>query len=933
MTIAEGDSGGSLPDSAENTEDVQPTETILRVDRQLATARMVLVASVIAGITAVAYVVMGLVRGIWFIWADGVGLALAFMLLLLARRSAHGGRLDAAGYWILGATLVAFIPGELFWADQSVYFAATVILLLILVGNVVRPRRWWIWVAAGAAYLVCILLINWQEASLPYERYLINQDPMMRFAVPSITVALLVAVVVQFFLAYRRIGTIRVRLVVSFVSVGLLPVLVIALTGTVFAWQSGQRNAAEKLDLAAAFVSAEIGAWVGELQDGLGTALTESEAISYARLVLRPRVTGPEAADTYANLRTTLVRLLRSYVEQSDLFDELFLMDSDGQVVLSSGDTFARQQYSYQPFFQGGLVDFYVQASFRPAPAEPSVVIAAVPVFDKQSNPVGVLAGQASRATLDEILSRQIDVGERGEIYLVDSGGRALTALRINVPNVEVRTEGIIAALAGDSGTGLYDNYHGLPVIGAYRWLPGLNVALLVEQPQAAAFATISTMLIANGSIALLVAVVSVVVALRISRGISDPLAELVETTGQIAGGNLNLAAKVGRMDEVGALARAFNGMTAQLRELISGLERRVAERTSDLERRSSYLEAAAQVGRAVSAILDPDRLFRTIVERIREQFGLYYVGLFQVGEAGEWAELRAGTGEAGQHMLAKGHRIRVGEGMVGSTIQHAQPQAASEADDDHLRVTQGELPDTRSEAVLPLRSRGRVLGALMVHSDRPNAFEQDLLVILQTVADQVAVALDNARLFEEGQAALAAARRASGELSRAAWAETLRARAELGFRSDERGTERAYDVWRPEMERAIKTGISVIGEGKDAPEPGQTLAIPVRIHGEVIGVLDLRKPEEAGAWTTAQMALAEQIAEQLSQALENARLYEETQRRGIREQQLREIGTRMQSTVDLDAILRMAIEDLAKALDVPSAFVQLYEGRPRTEE
>jgi GAF domain-containing protein len=283
--------------------------------------------------------------------------------------------------------------------------------------------------------------------------------------------------------------------------------------------------------------------------------------------------------------------------------------------------------------------------------------------------------------------------------------------------------------------------------------------------------------------------------------------------------------------------------------------------------------------------------------------------------------------------MLARGHRIRVGEGMVGSTIQHAQARTVSEADDDHVRVAHGELPDTRSEAALPLQSRGRVLGALTVHSDQPNAFDQDLLAVLQTVADQVAVALDNARLFEEGQAALAAAQRASGELSRAAWSEALRARAELGFRSDELGTGHAHGVWRPEMERAIKTGVPVVGEGRDTVEPGQALAVPVKIHGEVIGVLDLRKPEGAGAWTTAQMALAEQIAEQLSQALENARLYEETQRRGIREQQLREIGTRMQSTVDLDAILRMAIEDLARALDVPSAFVQLYEGRPRTEE
>jgi GAF domain-containing protein/HAMP domain-containing protein len=892
---------------------------------------MVLVATVIAGVTGVAYIAMGIIRNIWFISADGVGLVLAFILLLLARRAVRRERLEAAGYWILGATLVAFIPGEVFWANQTAYFAATVILLLLLVGNVIRPRRWWIWVAAAGGYLVCVFVINWQEHLLPFERYLIDQDPMMRLAVPGITAVLVVAIVVQFFLAYRRISTIRVRLLVSFVSVGLLPVVVIALTGTYFAWQSGQRNAGEKLDLAASFAGTELRAWAVSLQDGLDAALAERDAVSYARLLLRPRITGPDAADTYANLRVSLEQIWREVVEQSDLFDELFLVDQDGRSILSTGDRYSGLRYVDQPFFQRGQEGFHLQMSFSHVPDAPDVVIAAVPVLSENDNVMGILAGQASMAAVDEVLGRQIGIGESGEMYLVGEDGIALTALRIDLPNVNV-AQGRIAKIEG-AGTGRYDNYHGLPVVGAYRWLPELGVALIAEQPRSIAFAAIFTMLIANGSIALIVAVVSVVIALRLTGSISRPLAGLVHTAEQIAGGNLDLVAEVGRLDEVGALASAFNSMTVRLRELVSGLELRVAERTADLERRSHYLEAAAQVGRTASAILDPDRLFRVVVDLIRERFGMYYVGLFQVSEGGEWAELRAGTGEAGQRMLARGHRIRVGEGMIGWTVQHAQARIASEAEQDTVRVTQEELPDTRSEAALPLRSRGSVLGALTVQSDQPGAFDQDLLVVLQTMADQVAVALDNARLFEEGQAALVAARRASGDLSRAAWGEVLRARTDLGFRGDERGIERAYEVWRPEMEQAARDGVPVIGEraGDDGAE--QFLAVPIRMYGEVIGVLDMRKPEQSGAWSSAQIALVEQIVEQLSQALENARLYEETQRRGVREQQLREIGTRMQSTVDLDAILRMAIEDLAKALDVPSAFVQLYEGRPRTEE
>jgi GAF domain-containing protein/HAMP domain-containing protein len=909
------------------------TSATTDADRRGALERMILVATVVSGVTSIAYTVIALLRDNWWILADAVGIALGFMLLLLARRAARRDKLETAGYWVLSATLVAFIPGELFWANQTAYFTSAVILLLALVGYVIRPRRWWIWGAATAFYLACIFAINWQEALLPFERYAIDQDPTMRFAAPSIVVALVVVIGVQAFLAYRRIRTIRVRLLVSFVSVGVLPVIVIALTGTLFAWRSGQRDAIEKLDLAASFVSSELDAWVDSLADGLGSVLTEGEAISYVRLVLRPRITGPDTADTYAMLRVTLIRLLRDHVEQSELFDEMFMVGTDGVAVLSSGDAFVGQQYGDQPFFQHGVDGFFVQVPFSPAPGEPSVVIAAVPVLDEQSNVLGVLAGQASASAVDEIIGRRIGVAESGEVYLVGADGIALTELRIGLSSVGVSSEGARAALMGQAGATTYENYHGLPVVGAYRWLPRLGVALLVEQPQSVTFAPLSTMFIANGSIGLIVAATSVAIALRLTQNISRPLAELVGTAGRIAQGDLDLSASVGRVEEIGALARAFNSMTAQLRDLVGGLEQRVAERTTDLERRSFYLEAAAQVGRTAFSILDPDRLFRVIVELIRDQFDLYYVGLFQVGEGGEWAELRAGTGEAGRRMLARGHRIRIDEGMVGWTIRQAEARIASEAWEDDIRLGQEELPDTRSEAALPLRSRGRVLGALTVQSDQPDAFDQDLLVVLQTMADQVAVALDNARLFEDSQAALVAARRASGDQSRAAWAEVLRARADLGFRGRERGIERAYDVWRPEMEQAAESGVPVIAERVVGADTGWSLAVPVRIHGEVIGVLDLQKPEEAGEWTAVQVALAEQIAEQLSQALENARLYEETQRRGIREQQLREIGTRMQSTVDLDAILRMAIEDLAKALDVPSAFVQLYEGRHLAED
>jgi HAMP domain-containing protein len=213
------------------------------------------------------------------------------------------------------------------------------------------------------------------------------------------------------------------------------------------------------------------------------------------------------------------------------------------------------------------------------------------------------------------------------------------------------------------------------------------------------------TMLGITAGAGLLGVLIAIGASLFITRSIATPLANLAHTATQIAEGELTQVARVEREDEIGTLAQAFNSMTSQLRDLIGSLEHRVYERTQELERRSSYLQASAVVSQAATSILETDELVRQVVELIQEQFGLYYVGLFLVDESSEWAVLRAGTGEAGRSMLARGHRIKVGEGMVGWSVVHAEPRVALEAEEDVVRLATAELPDTRSEATLPLRS------------------------------------------------------------------------------------------------------------------------------------------------------------------------------------------------------------------------------------
>jgi GAF domain-containing protein/HAMP domain-containing protein len=391
-------------------------------------------------------------------------------------------------------------------------------------------------------------------------------------------------------------------------------------------------------------------------------------------------------------------------------------------------------------------------------------------------------------------------------------------------------------------------------------------------------------------------------------RGVARPIQRLTGVAAQIIAGDLSARAQVESGDEVGRLAETFNDMTDQLRRTLRDLE----QHTHDLERRSGYLEASAEVSHAATSILDTDQLIHQVVELILEQFGLYYVGLFLVDALGEWAVLQAGTGEAGQAMLARGHRIKIGEGMIGWSIANSQARVALEVGKDAVRKPTAELPETRSEAAIPMRSRERVLGALTVQHTVPGAFGPAAIAVLQTMADQVAVALDNAQLLAASQAALEAERRAYGELSREAWKQLTQGRLDLGYRYSQSGVT-------PLSRTEVPSGDG----GQELPE----LTLPIRIRENVVGKINAHKPNESGGWTQEEISLLETLVEQLSQALEGAQLYQDTQDRATRERLVSEITSKMRESLDVDTVLQTAVREMRQALSIDQVEIRMGAG------
>ena len=348
-------------------------------------------------------------------------------------------------------------------------------------------------------------------------------------------------------------------------------------------------------------------------------------------------------------------------------------------------------------------------------------------------------------------------------------------------------------------------------------------------------------------------------------------------------------------------------------------LEEQVAERTADLARRSAQLEAAAQVAREAAGIRDVEQLLAETVNLVSDRFGFYHTGLFLLDEAGEYAVLRAASSEGGQRMLARGHRLQVGqEGIVGYATGAKRSRIALDVGEDAVFFDNPDLSRTRSEAALPLLAGDEVLGALDVQSTEREAFGEADVTVLQTLADQVAIAISNARLVRRVQESLEMERRAYGQMSMEAWRNLVRTGMGQGQRYDPQRILPDGGPWREEMVQAEKDG------------PGATMAIPLKVREQVIGVLDAYKPSGTGEWTDDEVALFQALVDQLGVALDSARLYQDAQRRATQDRVLGEVAGRMRETLDMDAVIKTAVRDIGEALGIAEVEVRMGTGSDR---
>ncbi len=340
-------------------------------------------------------------------------------------------------------------------------------------------------------------------------------------------------------------------------------------------------------------------------------------------------------------------------------------------------------------------------------------------------------------------------------------------------------------------------------------------------------------------------------------------------------------------------------------------LEIRVEERTAGLIKKTDQLRAASYIARQTAELQNLDTILKVVTGLITDQFNFYHAGIFLMNETGDEVILVSASSEGGRRMVEKGHSLKVGsQGIVGYVAVQKKPRIALDVGTDAVFFNNPDLPGTRSEVALPMLMRERVLGVLDIQSDQPQAFSVDDIDVLQTLADQVTVAIENARLLEESQTALMQIEALTTLRTREAWSQKTQ--------------ENSYSYTYTPL------GIRIGRTSEE--ESDQALNIPITLRGQKIGAIRIARKDET-PWGETEKDLIDEVAYQTGLAVDNLRLVDDATQRAKQEQTVGELAARFSQSMDIDTLLQTAARELGQVADIAEASVfigQIPEQSPQ---
>lgn len=497
--------------------------------------------------------------------------------------------------------------------------------------------------------------------------------------------------------------------------------------------------------------------------------LLEEKSPALDLLQLEAAQTSRSNAD-YQRAYKELTELLQITQSAEATFSELFILtESGGKIVVSTQPAHEGEYRVLDSYFVQGRSNTYIQTVYpSPINGKPTLTIS-TPLRDRTGVVWGVLAAHLDLAEMDELVTEQIDIIEIGETYLVDAYNVFVSGERFGRDEYlrGIHSEGVDTAVQGKTGIGLYTNYAGVPVIGSYRWVDELGVALMTEVQQTEALAAANELTSSIVAIGLFSGIVLTVGVYLLANQIARPILAITETAVQIAEGDLTLTAPVTTDDEVGLLARTFNQMTSQIRELYAGLQEKVIELQraetalritheeleERVEERTAELTMLNRASNALISTLDQDQVFITVLEELRHLLDVVACSVWLVDEKKDEIVCRHNTGL--QVADIRGWRLKRGEGIVGWVVGNGRSLLVPDArvDSRHYKILDKTIKlKTRSLITIPLIVQNRVIGALQALDTEPDRFDKSDLALMESLAATATFAIENARLYSQAR-------------------------------------------------------------------------------------------------------------------------------------------------------------------------------------
>lgn len=652
-------------------------------------------------------------------------------------------------------------------------------------------------------------------------------------------------------------------------------------------------------------------------------------------------------------LENELASELRRFQEDFPEHIEVFLTDRYGANIAATNrttDYYQADEEWWQAANNNGLGAVYIsQPVFDESIGAISIQIA-IPVYSAGNNEViGIL-----RTTLNmEVFSQAFQLGRFGEtgrteVYL--PGNLELEGAMEADGEFELEIEESPADFAEQlqKETSFIDGLHaGEPVLASVSPLVreeddpddvsaiselGWRVVTLQGRAEALQIVEESTR---NAQVVGLgVVLIAVLLAIGMTQFLATPILRLTQVAEEVAQGNLNATATTDSADEIGTLAEVFNRMTGQLRDSLTNLEKRVAERTADLEisrrqseKRANQLLATGEISKIINSEQNLSTLLSLVSRLVSERFGFYHTGIFLIEETKQYAVLQSASSEGGRNMLRRGHKLRIGEsGIVGFVAKYGEPRIALDVGRDAVYFDNPDLPGTRSEMALPLNFLDVTIGVLDVQSEKPGAFTDDDVNTLRILADQIAIAIQNTRLFEQTQQTLGEIQSLYRQNIQEGWKSFNREEGMVGYYQGLSGGKKlAETVNTNEIQQTLNRGETSIfhADGKtDQP----SIVVPIKLRGQIIGVIHIKAPSRDRLWTSNEINLSEAVSERLSLALENARLLHESQRQAIIEQTISDITGKIGASINLENVLQTAVEELGRNIPGSEVIIRIKD-------